>query len=740
MLIFINHNQLQMKLSKLLIAASLCLTVGAQSKAELIEFYADNKIKWEVNTSTGTAKVLNLISYSVNNPDVVLPEYVNYQGRDYKVTAIGKLACINNGLIQSLKVSKYVEMIDSAAFTGSSKLTKVELNDGLKQVCIRAFAGCSVLADINIPSSVNHIGAYSLQGTKLTTFHFPATVTYIGDNPFRSSTSLQTITVDEANPNYCAKDGVLFTKDMRRLICFPSGNGVANYTIPEGVVTIGDNSMRNNAALKAVTMPTSLEAIGEMAFGLSGLTEVNISKNVKYIGPAAFYMMSSLTAFNVDAANAWYKGENGMLLSKDGKLLVASVMKTGDFTIPAGIEKIGKYAFYGNTGLTSVNFGAVKEIGTHSFYNCSNIASLDFGQNLELIDTMAFQNCRGITELHFPASLRKLKMQAFCYASAVTKIEFNQGLDYIGNMTFYGCNALKSIELPGSVRFEGASFYCCAGLQTVTLGEGIEEISSLCFSNCNVLRSVKVPSTLKIIGEASFQLCPMLRKFDFPEGLAVIDRMAFNRSGMRGEIRLPNSLETLGEWAFASNKGITSVVTNNNLKSLENHTFHGCASIKEVKLNDGLQFIGVNALSIIDSLTLLVVPSTVTRMDSLCINYNTNMENLVLKPTTPPAVDGLLAHYIDMKKDGVDWNPYTYTTLHVPEGCVDAYRNHPEWGRFQNIVGDANGVEATTDDADAYILDVYDINGIRIAEPLPGRINIIRWSNGKVTKEYRPLR
>lgn len=716
----------------------MLIGTGSQAMAATVEYTDADKVKWEINTTDGTAKLLNMI-HLIGRGNVVLPDYVNYNGKDYKITAIGKKACINNGSLTGLTLGKFVEMIDSAAYTGSNKLAKVVLPDGIKTIGIRAFAGCSELDEINIPQSITEIGSYSFQGSKLTGFTFSANVTKIGDNPFRSCGSLKNITVENGNPNYCSKDGVLFTKDMKRLIAYPTGNGLTSYSIPEGVVVIGDNSMRNNNAMKELTMPSTLETIGEMALGLTALKQVNISRNVRTIGAAAFYMMSSLEGFTVDPGNAYYKSGDGTLLTKDGKTLMASIMRTGGYTIPAGVEKIGKYVFYGNSGLSSVNLQGVRTVGTHAFYNCSKLTEVNFGEVMEMIDTMAFQNCGKIEEISFPASMRTVNMQAFCYAAGLKKITFNEGLSFIGNMAFYGCNFLNSVSIPGTVRFseEGAPFYNCGALRTVTLGEGIEIIPSLSFSNCPLLRQVKVPSTLRRIGDAAFQMTTSLKSFDFPAGLLYIDETAFNRSSISGDIVIPEGVKVLSRWAFTSTK-ITSFTASKNMTDLMDHSLHGCDYLAEVRLNEGLKFIGTNALSILPALKSLWIPPTVTQMDSLCINYNTNMTDLIMAPVTPPAVNGLLSHYIDMKKDGVDWNPFEYTTLHVPEGCVDAYRNHPEWGRFVNIIGDANGVSATTGDAETTIVDIFDLQGHRLATPAPGKVNIIRYSDGTVRKVMVP--
>ena len=118
-----------MKFSKNVLAASLLFGVSTQAMGEVVEYIDADKVKWSVNTTDGTAMLVNMIQI-IGRGDVVLPDEITYEGKEYKVTGIGQKACINNGSLLSLTVGKYVEFIDSAAYTGSSKLAKVVLPQG----------------------------------------------------------------------------------------------------------------------------------------------------------------------------------------------------------------------------------------------------------------------------------------------------------------------------------------------------------------------------------------------------------------------------------------------------------------------------------------------------------------------------------------------------------------------------------------------------------------------------------
>lgn len=109
---------------------------------------------------------------------------------------------------------------------------------------------------------------------RVKTLHIPAAVTYIetmrGDcscgpygyrnNPFSE------IIVDEKNMNYKSVDGVLFSKDMKRLICYPCGKSDKEYCVPDGVEIIETEAFLNVEHLEHISFPESLEEIETGAF------------------------------------------------------------------------------------------------------------------------------------------------------------------------------------------------------------------------------------------------------------------------------------------------------------------------------------------------------------------------------------------------------------------------------------------------------------------------------------------
>ena len=132
-------------------------------------------------------------------------------------------------------------------------------------------------------------GAFWNVSSLLTRIEIPNTVRIIERNPFYRCEKLSEIIISGDSEYIATIDGVLFSKYDKRLICYPCALPGKEYTIPMGIVLIGDDALAFCNNLRSVVIPDSVTSIGEKAFvACSSLKSINVPNSVTYIGEYAF--------------------------------------------------------------------------------------------------------------------------------------------------------------------------------------------------------------------------------------------------------------------------------------------------------------------------------------------------------------------------------------------------------------------------------------------------------------------
>jgi len=210
----------------------------------------------------------------------------------------------------------------------------------------QAFARCSALTSVEIPNSVTSIGRWALT----------------------ECTGLTGIVVESGNATFDSRDNsnaIIETASNTLIV------GCKNTTIPNSVTAIGDEAFANNSGLTSIDIPNSVTSIGHQAFVYcSGLTRIDIPNSVIEIGMYAFSDCSGLTSIVVESGNPRYDLRNNCnaIIETASNTLIAGCKNT---MIPNSVTAIGPAAFYGCTGLPSIDIpSSVTEIDDEAFYDC----------------------------------------------------------------------------------------------------------------------------------------------------------------------------------------------------------------------------------------------------------------------------------------------------------------------------------------------------------------------------------
>ena len=187
----------------------------------------------------------------------------------------------------SVTIPDGVETIAPCAFQDCVNIKKVIMPDTVKVICHWAFNWAESLTEINISENCEAIYPFAFANTGLKEIYIPAATINIENSAFGMKCYLEKITVDPNNPVYYVENGILRSDTVLNKYLY--GRDESSYTIPEGIISIGQYAFEDATNLKNITLPTTLESIWPGAFqGCAGLTHITIPDGTTTIMDYAF--------------------------------------------------------------------------------------------------------------------------------------------------------------------------------------------------------------------------------------------------------------------------------------------------------------------------------------------------------------------------------------------------------------------------------------------------------------------
>ena len=324
------------------------------------------------------------------------------------------------------------------------------------------------------------------------------------------------------------------------------------------------------------------------------LQTIVIPNSVTQINRGAFIYCNSLENIVFDD-NPNYRFENGMLLDKEGTVLVAC--PNADISeIPKTICTIFTDAFYYNKSISDISFeeGSVIQTIEENAFRGSSLSSISIPNTVTSIGDFAFDGCNNLVSVGaLPDSLSTIGRRTFYECEKLSDISLNPQLKTIEQYAFYGCVGLTEITIPDSVELiEKAAFYKCSNLTRIIIGKNVSEIGESVFLNCPNLTEIvvdnnnlyyssengmlfnkdktellaypsatgviTVPNTVKTIGYGAF-VDTQITEISIPEGTTTIESYSICFNYQLHTVNLPSSIESIGEEAFRFCRKLTTI-------------------------------------------------------------------------------------------------------------------------------------------------------------------------------------
>lgn len=695
-------------------------------------------IMYNINAKTGLTEVVANPSHQYKG-DIVIPETITYEDKEYTVTAIGESAFFQRNitsitfpnsitsvgraafyccsLLDSVVLPEKVTVIGDMLFANCTSLRRVVIPEGLTLIDNSAFNSCHSLDSLIIPNSVTRIEDWAFAGCKgLTYVEMSRGLTYVGRGAFGDCGALKTVIIPDLSSWSMINFGDYNSNPLTTTKTLKINNEeIRDLVIPDDVTYIGDYAFRGCTSITSVTMGEHVTKIGTSAFyGCKNCASITIGENVTSIGSWAFYGCSAMTSLTSLPRKVPSTTSN----SFDSAIKDQTILYVPSAALEAYSSKAPWSDFYDIVALNIPKHQLAYYVDD-ALYKSFTLEEGEYitPEPAPEKEGYTFSGWSEIPERmpkhdvtvtgSFTLTSEQLALDGIQYTLWVKeKTAEIVGFDVTDGFT-------GQVSIPSTVTKDGTSF-------------DVTRIGDSAFSKCENLTSVTIPESISFIGESAFSGCMLENIFvkntathlnersfspaSYNHTMLYIPKDSWSRAVYHGDFwRFINIRETATSSVDLSSKQAYTLMRANTFNYIVYDAVNDTTAIRDTyyQVDENSEN---NCWQIIEE-------------DGK--NY---LYNIGAKKFAQLNADGLLK---------LTSAPVAITIENGKNGIALGDDNQNQWIFVLNdkiSVADINlGIESVTNGSSCAIDQYYSINGVKNKNPRTG-LNIVRTKNGKTRK------
>lgn len=365
------------------------------------------------------------ISYRWGKPDIMILLYAdqkilydriysrNLQDKDLIKSQISSYAY--NKMIEFIRCMNFTVLLINNSNITFEETSEIIANAHGKGVdyCVDNYDVCSLISPY-YSKIENDTGVFYINNNELLycvnktdSIYIPKEVKYINEDSFKKlrncfeivisenvkdiadyafdNVGINSIRVLDTNSNYSTKDGMLFSKDMKKIIsCFTKN--IREVNVEYGVEEISNRAFANHPNIEYIELPMSIKYIGYGAFiNCKKLCKIYIyGDSLKDIKSGAFVGCDKLIEIVIKNGEKYFIQDSFLMDNKGIIFYFGNKRFINKMRLPS-CEYIYPFAFYNRLNCKNLIIGC-KKVGALSFEGCSisNIKIIgdihDFGE------------------------------------------------------------------------------------------------------------------------------------------------------------------------------------------------------------------------------------------------------------------------------------------------------------------------------------------------------------------------